>query len=164
VAFWNNGKKVIRNVDLVPSDLLRIEAAKGEKILWVEVRKEYEKANNIKITIDHSSRFAKIDFKFLGLEDGCVVEVYHTGKGDLKVLGTVIGSNKIRNACYSEDYFLDKLLDPINELIGRIKSPLLERLFGLIVIVGCFPIALICIVLDMMFRISYRVPKKYSFG
>jgi hypothetical protein len=102
IAIWNRGRETINKSDVAPIDPIRLEL-RNSKILNIEIIYEKNPANNfslIPVSIDGKThihnRFA-INFDYFDLNEGIILQVFHTGKTDedIKILGTIKGSKNI---------------------------------------------------------------------
>jgi hypothetical protein len=101
LMFINFGKSTIYQKDIALKDKLRIIVI-SNKINILSVKKIYEKRSVSNIEISKNSKNSNeyfINFDFLDNNDGFIVQIIHDGISDdsIKVIGTIIGSNEIRN-------------------------------------------------------------------
>lgn len=97
VHFWNAGKKTIDKTDIAQTDPVRILLPSGTKILSAKVVKFYRPT--VAASIKPEGRSAYLSFDFLDRDDGCTVQILHTGRAsakNCKVIGTIKGSGLIR--------------------------------------------------------------------
>ena len=96
LAIWNSGRDAIRSADFATTNPLIVTCAENNTIYDFQV--SYQNANN-KIEIKRSNeKLLMISFEFLNLNDGFVIEIYHSGNmsSDIIVQGTVIGGKQIK--------------------------------------------------------------------
>ncbi|WP_340152282.1 hypothetical protein [uncultured Marivirga sp.] len=99
VAFYNAGKRTIKNSDLTQIDPLRIEI-EDEVIYDYEIIYFSKEANNFKLDkVDGHT--VLINFDYIDFKQGVIIKIIHSGNTptytskNLKVKGTVIGAKKI---------------------------------------------------------------------
>lgn len=98
IAIWNAGEDTIKREDLV--DLITIAPEIDYKILDAKIIKEIEPSNKFRINFTENK--IKVDFDYIDKNQGCCVEIHHTGKTSwaLNVSGTIHGVGKIRQATH----------------------------------------------------------------
>ncbi|QEA28987.1 hypothetical protein FGL91_10710 [Microbacterium sp. CBA3102] len=95
IAFWNHRGDMVRGVDIVASDRLRVEVADDDEILQVRIGSFSRE--QIGLTLDGGD----VKFDFLDAGDGGVLEVLHIGDEPARIAGTVRGA-KVRTAVASD--------------------------------------------------------------
>jgi len=98
VALWNGGNDTINYQDLAQSDLLRISPKEGILIYDVELIFQSNPTCQFKTNIINNELI--IYFDYFDQNQGCVVQVTHSGKrsSDLQVYGTVKGTGRIKES------------------------------------------------------------------
>lgn len=76
VAFWNNGKETINDVDQAPTDKLRVLLDEKYEILESELIFETSHTNNIKLRNDQN--VINIDFDYFDYNQG-FIKIYPYG-------------------------------------------------------------------------------------
>lgn len=99
VVFWNRGEETMNGTDIAMADPLRIIGVGDTKILDASVLITNQSANQLRVDIDPSKKFATINFDYLDKNHGGIIQVVHTGTTvrDIKVTGTIKGVSKLKN-------------------------------------------------------------------
>lgn len=115
LALWSSGNESIQKHDIPTSNPLSIVALNNVTILEAKIIYEKNKHNSLKINIPSDSKKINIDFEFLDSEDGCVIQVLHTGSSsdDITLDGTIIGTGKVYKPHSKKIYLSNKLLNAI---------------------------------------------------
>ena len=97
LALWSNGNESIQKHDVPTSNPLSIIAINNATILEAKIIYEKNKHNLMKINASSDSKKVNIDFEFLDSEDGCVIQILHTGSSSSDIIldGTIIGTGKV---------------------------------------------------------------------
>jgi len=102
VAFWNGGKETIRKNDITSAEPLEISVKEPFKILEAKILVVNNPANEIsirRIKSESGKHFIQLNFEYLDMDEGCVVQIIHDGYSskDILVSGTIIGAGKPKN-------------------------------------------------------------------
>ncbi|OZQ66541.1 hypothetical protein [Paenibacillus odorifer] len=88
---WNSGNSVILNNDIPSLSPIKLTWKQDEGTPFeVSIVKETNYTNNVKFDIN--SR--ELEFEYLGVKDGVVIEIIHEKRKSPQLIGTVIGSKK----------------------------------------------------------------------
>jgi len=100
VAIWNAGKETIRKSDIPKDRPFVIKAEEGYEFLKARIHKTINNSNNFNISF--SKKTININFDFIDFQEGCTIEVYHTGKSSwsIGVDGFIIGSGNVKHAVH----------------------------------------------------------------
>jgi hypothetical protein len=162
IAVWNNGRDTIHRTDIASADRLRIALVGGGVVLGAKCSFVSKEVNCINLSVEKDLVF--IDFDFLDYSDGAVIDLYHSGKGDIKLKGTLKGVTAIKKAVLEEDELLDRFLAPIINLIPKPKNRILRALLLVVVFIITFPIGGPLVIIEAVVRRLQAVPKEYALG
>ncbi|MBV6419629.1 MAG: hypothetical protein DAHOPDDO_00852 [Ignavibacteriaceae bacterium] len=100
IAIWNAGKDTIHSKDIVDADKICIIPEEGYEFFEANIRKVINPLNNFSMRF--STKEIVINFDYMDFNEGCCVEVYHSGKTSwaLQVKGSIKGSGKIKHAIH----------------------------------------------------------------
>jgi hypothetical protein len=95
IWLWRGGRGAIRGTDIVESDPLRVHVSPGARLLDAAVLAQSKPTNAVSVAMDADSRVA-IDFDYLDVRQGAVIEVLHTAESPelITIAGTIIGIPK----------------------------------------------------------------------
>lgn len=94
VIIWNAGNSTISGAQIVETDPLRIELAKGCEVLDVEIERTTRKTNAFHVAVlPECANVIRCHFDYLEPQDGAVIRVIHTAS-DIVVKGTLRGIPK----------------------------------------------------------------------
>ena len=79
IALWNSGNETINENDLVKLDPLRISPSEGTEIYNIEIVDIVENSNCFNLIQNNNDW--NILFDYLDTNEGCVINVYHSGSG-----------------------------------------------------------------------------------
>jgi hypothetical protein len=97
IALWNHRGDTIRNGDILDTDPLRVQLKDGDEALQARVLGTSRKQLEVHATIDSAKPSSvQIDFNFLDVGDGALIEIIHRGPSEPTVLGTLQGAD-VRN-------------------------------------------------------------------
>lgn len=151
IAIWNDGKKAIRDYDIIESDKLRIEAKNDITIYDFEVDTENVKGNPEIHKIDDNQ--LQIKFDFLDQYDGLLFQIYHSGteNNDIKVLGSFIESKKMKKGVskgkLADKWFSSKIYSYLEKLANVSSNPILQ-----------FPLVIITIGIGLIITLPFMIP------
>lgn len=95
-AIWNSGNEVLNWSDIVIVSPLRI-ICNNAKILDVQIIEQSDETNAFKI-LDKKDNYVKIEFDYVNINDGIVIQILHTGDAaDIDVDCRIKGGRKPRN-------------------------------------------------------------------
>jgi hypothetical protein len=88
IFFWNAGRGILHNYDIVPSRKFDIHFT-GECLKY-EIIKTVRNENNFTINAsDSSPNNLEFGFNFLGFNDGVTLSIIHTGSNNIKIIGDI---------------------------------------------------------------------------
>lgn len=163
VAFWNKGRDTINAEDIAQSDKLRIELMGDGKIVGSKISFVRKSANSISTTTEGNK--IMISFDFLDHLDGCVVDLYHTGSQQAKVIvkGTIKGAAAITKGMLEETFLLERFLDPIFDHLPKPQgSSILVKAAIVVLIVILLPVILPLTAIGILVELFQTVPKDYT--
>lgn len=90
VLIYNRGNDTIDRQDITPRSPLRIVGLEGS-ILDARVLQTNNDSSDFKVNLDRANDWITLDFEYLNMNHGAVIEVIHTGSSsaDLAVLGDI---------------------------------------------------------------------------
>lgn len=102
LAFWNNGKDVIRREDISPDNPILLLTIPGYKIYQAKVVNETS-VNGFTVSKINDYSY-KIDFSYLNKGQGALIKVFHDGLSDLDIIikGDIIGGKEIKKIEWEE--------------------------------------------------------------
>lgn len=168
IAFWNGGYQVINKSDIAEKNPIMISADNGSKILKINLLYITSEVNNIELLKQEQNKNYLLQFDYLAKNEGCTIEVLHTGgHKDISLRGTIKGSPKLLRSPINRKYKYDKFfVDPFNRFTNFILF-LPSWLFLIKV-----PIFIACIVLGIIFVLpkilivsssKFFIPKEFIF-
>ena len=124
VVFWNSGSKTIYSADVVKEDPLRMVFEDDAKILQCGMIKSSRDVNKVSVSsaLAHNN-VVNIDFDYLDIKDGAVLDIIHSGK-PLKpsMMGTIREMPK--GARYAGQITVRQTLMQIIKAISDLVIPL----------------------------------------
>lgn len=98
VAIWNNGKDTIFKKDISPNDKITISSEEGYEIYFARLLFMINKSNKCEVLFSNGN--AEVSFDYLDFQEGCSIELFHSGKTSwsLDITGSIIGAGKIKHA------------------------------------------------------------------
>lgn len=97
-AIWNSGNEVVNQADMVTSKPLQVFSNDAiTKILDVKIIEQNEETNGFEIA-EQSEQSASIKFDYVGVKEGIILQIIHTGKPNaLMIGGKIKGGKKIKS-------------------------------------------------------------------
>jgi|SRR6185312_10947907 len=155
-AFWNAGRETIRKEDISAVKPITIKSAKGATIYDSEIAYS-ELVNNFKITkIDDFT--LGVDFDFIDLNQGMVVNLYHNGDSsdDIICEGAIIGGGSIKRGAVSQNVLFDKVAfisNPVSYLVN--SDTLYKKIIGWVLVPPTLaiviPVSVVVFVLTLIY-------------
>lgn len=98
IAFWNGGKETILHSDVPNNDKIKIKPEEGYQILSAKLLFSINESNNYRIYFNDGE--VEIDFDHIDYQEGCSIQIFHTGKTSwsVKVTGSIVGAGKVEHA------------------------------------------------------------------
>lgn len=98
LALWNAGKETIDSKDVAQVNPIKIILKNGAKILDSEIIFQKNPSNNFTINIDRTTNEIHVIFDYFDLEEGVIIQMYHTGisSADIEITGTIKATNSIQ--------------------------------------------------------------------
>jgi hypothetical protein len=94
IALWNRRGDTINKGDILDSDPFRVQLAPDDEALQARVLSMSRKQVEAVATIDPAEPSSvQIDFSFLDVSDGAIIEIIHRGPSKPTVQGTLKGAN-----------------------------------------------------------------------
>ena len=93
ICFWNDGKDTLERKDIETINHLRIAGKNGVMFLDVKILAQNNLSSQCNVDISDSGNYIYLDFDYIDQNQGCVIQVIHTGKlsGDIQILGDIKG-------------------------------------------------------------------------
>ena len=170
-AFWNGGKGPIRKEDITTKDPLLITNSNKNLIYDVEVIFN-KNANNFTAELINDQTIA-LNFDYLNYNDGATINIFHSGDWgqDLKISGSLIGSNKIEYGIKKnniQDKLLKSFFFPVEFIDNNLGSK--YRIFkwiaipvAVLTIVLLFPFLFIIYPFNFIYNKLHLTPKEFTF-
>lgn len=96
IAIWNSGNKVLNKSDMVTEKELTVSVSEGKEILALEIVAQSDETNQFLLT-KPTDNAQSISFDYVDVNEGAVVQVFHTGfNDDITVEGKIKGGRPIR--------------------------------------------------------------------
>lgn len=93
---WNSGNEVLNGSDIVPTRELKVEIPAEQNILEAQIIAQTEETNCFAIK-ESTSGYVKMTFDYADIQDGCVLQLLHTGDfDDLKISCKIKGGLDLR--------------------------------------------------------------------
>lgn len=94
-AIWNSGNQLLERKDIVADQPLRLIAKNEVQLLEAHIATETEESN--KFVISNSGNSVRIDFDYVEVNDGIVLQVIHTGhRRDLSLECKIKGGKPVK--------------------------------------------------------------------
>jgi hypothetical protein len=126
--FWNNGTETIYRKDIPDNDKFKIIRADSVTVIFkCSIKKVTNKSNNIIAFITHKNEIL-IDFEYLDIHDGFILQVIHNYNRATKfnVNGNIMGFGKIQKGQVKESLLKKIFINYSNSRIYRITSIILK--------------------------------------
>ena len=168
VAIWNRGSEPIRFSDFAETDKLRIKVEDGAKLLGTQIHATNSPTNKFAIIPENENGVININFEYFQKNEGVVINIYHTGKPQTKILpqGTVIGGEQLVQFRQK-----DLLIDALGKIIfGWIKwFPKTKNTFLIVIFATIFaayallwtPVFIPLMIIDKGLAFIRRAPKEF---
>jgi hypothetical protein len=169
-ALWNKGRDTINIDDVAPKDPLRLVVSTEYQLLGAEIIYIKTQANNFSITPDLEKGEIQINFDYFHMNEGIVIQIYHTGKSndDIALHGTIKGVARIEHFKPGEDYLTDSFLDRLFSFLPTIKvKSMVTRivvfiLMFILLLPIILPIGFPLFIIDMIMKPLRRAPREYG--
>lgn len=139
-AIWNSGNQLLNRQDIVSEQPIRLVAHRKDQILDVHIVTESEESNKFSAVLENDE--VTIDFDYVAVNEGIVLQVIHTGsRNSMSFEGKIKGGNPIKSKEPKSRFALHKLGDGRTEKrIARIICIFTGVMFigGVVLTLGSF--------------------------
>lgn len=162
VAFWNKGRGTISNIDIAPTDRVGIYPKEDIAILSAAIVYKTKDSNNF--CLEKVQNGIIVNFDYIDFHQGVIIDVYHTGQDiDSFILkGTVKGGYDLHAGDIYENYLLDRVFKPINNIIPWPRNFILNFLVALILsIIIALPVMIVSAI-GIIYKMMNKLPVEFD--
>lgn len=162
IVFWNKGKATINDIDIAPTDKVRIFPKEDVTILTASIAYKSRDSNNF--SLEKIQNAIIVNFDYIDYHQGIIIDLYHTGRDGQSIIlkGTVKGGKDLHVSGFSENSLTDKMGEVIFNIIPLPYNNLLRFIMVfLIAIIICIPFIIIAPIYKI-YQMMNKLPKEFN--